>query len=95
MNEHRQALESIMRECANSRTYSRRTQVINTIAMRALGMTATQRHAVHMEIFERVGDDPIKQAYLQRRAKHDAKMAEFMLERHGVLHQPAVCEAQS
>lgn len=84
MSEHRQALEKIMRICAESRTYSRRTQTINNEAMRALGMTASQRHEVHMRIFERVGDTPLQDAYLKRREKARAKLATYMLDAHGV-----------
>lgn len=84
MSEHREALEKIMRICADSRTYTRRTQGINDEAMRALGMTANQRHAKHMEIMDRVGDQPCKDAYLARRAKAQAKFGVFMLDRHGI-----------
>lgn len=84
MSEHRQALEKIMRICAESRTYSRRTQAINNEAMTALGMTANQRHEVHMRIFERVGETPFLDAYLKRREKARQKMAAYMLDSHGV-----------
>lgn len=76
MSEHRKALEQIMRQCEQSRTYNRRTQVINDIAMRALGMTYGQRHEVHMSIMDKVGDEPLKQAYLARRARAEKKAAE-------------------
>ena len=84
MSEHRAALEQIMRLCAESRTYTRRTQLINNVAMKALGMTAGQRHQVHVEIMDRIGDKPLKEAYLRRKAKADAKMAAYMRETHGV-----------
>ena len=88
MSDHRDALEAIMRECANSRTYTRRVQVINTIAMKALGMTAGQRHAVHLRIMERIGDEPMKARYLERRAKADARMSQFMRDAHGIELEP-------
>lgn len=84
MSEHRAALEQIMRLCAESRTYTRRTQLINNVAMKALGMTAGQRHEVHIAIMDRVGDEPLKEAYLRRKAKTDAKLAAYMAETHGV-----------
>ena len=90
MSDHRKALDDIMRECANSRSYTRRTQVINDIAMKALGMTAGQRHEVHMRIMDRIGDKPAKAAYLRRREKFDAKMMQYMQQTHGVEHKPAV-----
>lgn len=90
MSEHRAALEQIMRLCAESRTYTRRTQLINTVAMKALGMTASQRHQVHLEIMDRVGDQPMKAAYLQRQAKASAKMAAYMLGRHDIEIPPTV-----
>lgn len=83
MSDHREALENIMRLCAEARTYTRRTQLINNVAMKALGMTANQRHEVHVRIMDRIGDEPIKRAYLQRKAKADAKMAAYLAE-HGV-----------
>ncbi|MFS2113324.1 hypothetical protein [Herbaspirillum frisingense] len=75
MNSHRQALEQIMRQCAQSRTYTRRVQVINEIAMKALGITAGQRHEEHLSIMTRIGDEPAKQAYLARRARAAEKAA--------------------
>lgn len=90
MGEHRTALEKIMRLCAESRTYSRRTQLINSEAMKALGMTAGQRHQVHIEIMDRLGDKPIKEAYLRRKAKRDAAVAAYALETHGVVLPPMV-----
>lgn len=86
MSEHRKALEDIMRLCAEGRTYTRRTQSINNIAMKALGMTGNQRHEVHMRIMDRVGDDPIKQAYLMRREKAARKMDAYMLDVHGIVN---------
>lgn len=74
MSDHREALERIMRICAESRTYSRRTQHINNVAMYALGMTAAQRHAKHIEIMERVGEKPILAAYLARYEKRKAQL---------------------
>lgn len=75
MSSHRQALEQIVRQCAQSRTYTRRVQVINEIAMKALGMTAGQRHEEHLSIMARIGDEPAKQAYLARRARAAEKAA--------------------
>lgn len=77
MSDHRQALSDIMNLCATGRTYTRRMQLINNIAMVAVGLTANQRHEAHMAIMDRVGDQPIKDAYLARRAKFDAKMAAY------------------
>ena len=85
MADHREALEKIMRICAESRTYTRRTQLINHTAMRSLGMTANQRHAVHIEIMDRLDDNPMKTAYLRRREKARAKMEEYMLKNDGEL----------
>ena len=76
MNDHREALEQIMRICATSRTYTRRTQQINDVAMYAVGMTAAQRQARHVEIMERVGGKPLAADYLERKAKRVAKLAE-------------------
>ncbi len=90
MSEHRAALENIMRLCADARTYTRRTQLINNVAMKALGMTASQRHQVHLEIMDRVGDEPLKKAYLDRKAKQDAKFAAYMLEANGVEVPPMI-----
>lgn len=75
MSEHRKALEQIMRICEESRTYTRRTQNINNVAMLALGMTANQRHDVHISIMDRIGDDPGKKAYLAR--KERARQKQF------------------
>lgn len=76
MSDHREALEEIMRVCATSRTYTRRTQQINEVAMHALGMTSGQRKARHIEIMQRVGGQPIVDAYLARCAKRNAKNQE-------------------
>jgi len=76
MSTHRDALEEIMDLCARSRTYTRRTMLINETAMKAIGMTANQRHAKHMAILDRVGDADAKAAYLQREAKRQAKAAQ-------------------
>ena len=73
MSDHREALEHIMRICATSRTYTRRTQQINEVAMHALGMTSGQRKARHIEIMQRVGGQPIVDAYLERIAKRKAQ----------------------
>ena len=77
MSEHRKALEDIMRMCEGSRTYTRRTQAISNIAMVALGMTANQRHAAHVAILDRIGDQPMRQAFLARHAKYVAKVNEY------------------
>lgn len=74
MIDHREALEHIMRICSTSRTYTRRTQQINDVAMYALGMTAAQRQARHIEIMERVGGKPLATDYLEREAKRTAKI---------------------
>ena len=76
MSDHREALEHIMRICATSRTYTRRTQQINDVAMYAVGMTAAQRQARHVEIMERIGGKPLAADYLEREAKRVAKLAE-------------------
>lgn len=73
MSDHREALEEIMRVCSTSRTYTRRTQQINEVAMHALGMTSGQRKARHIEIMQRVGGQPIVDAYLARCAKRKAQ----------------------
>lgn len=73
MSDHREALEHIMRICATSRTYTRRTQQINEVAMHALGMTSGQRKARHIEIMQRVGGQPIVDAYLARCEKRKAQ----------------------
>ena len=73
MSDHREALEHIMRICATSRTYTRRTQQINEVAMHGLGMTSCQRKARHIEIMHRVGGQPIVDAYLERIAKRKAQ----------------------
>lgn len=73
MSDHRKALEDIARMCSASRIYTRRIQNINEVAMTALGMTANQRHAEHMAVFERVGDKPMKANYLARKAKREEK----------------------
>jgi hypothetical protein len=86
MSTHREALEEIMDLCARSRTYTRRTMLINETAMKALGMTANQRHAKHMAILHRIGDVPAKEAYLQREAKRQAKAA---VQASTVLHAAA------
>jgi hypothetical protein len=86
MSDHRAALENIMRLCGESRVYTRRTQQINNVAMKALGMTASQRHEVHVGIMDRVGDAPLKDAYLRRKAKQDAK---FATPQEAALHEDA------
>lgn len=73
MSDHREALEHIMRICATSRTYTRRTQQINEVAMHAMGMTSGQRKARHIEIMQRVGGQPIVDAYLARCEKRKAQ----------------------
>lgn len=73
---HRDALSSIMESCAASRTYSRRIQFIHETAMRALGLTASQRNRRHLEIIDRVGPNPGKDAYVlrdRRRAEQAAR----------------------
>jgi len=84
-----------MRLCGESRVYTRRTQKINNVAMKALGMTATQRHHVHIEIMDRIGDKPLKEAYLKRKAKQDAKFATLQEavqheDAHGAFHLDGV-----
>ena len=76
MSDHREALEHIMRICATSRTYTRRTQQINDVDMYAVGMTAAQRQARHVEIMQRVGGQPIVDAYLERCRKRTQKNQE-------------------
>lgn len=76
MSTHRDALQEIMDLCARSRTYTRRTMLINETAMKALGMTANQRHAKHIAILDRIGDADTKAAYLQREAKRQVKAAQ-------------------
>ena len=78
MSDLRDALDQILIICNGSRTYPRRTQTIHEVAMRALGLTAGQRTARHMAVFERIGDAPGKQAFLVREAKREAKLAESL-----------------
>lgn len=82
MSEHRKALEDIMHICASGRTYTRRQQAIHDVAMKALGMTHNQRHERHLAVFDRIGEDPIRDAYLARRAKREAKYAEYLAEQN-------------
>ncbi|MRW88820.1 hypothetical protein GJ699_02345 [Duganella sp. FT80W] len=78
MSDHRDALADIMRLCATSRTYTRRVQNINEVAMVALGMTANQRHAQHLEILDRIGDQPFKDAYMKRKARREEKFSTLL-----------------
>jgi hypothetical protein len=73
MSDLRDTLDQILTLCAQSRTYSRRTQQIHEVAMRGLGLTANQREARHLEILGRVGGNPRKDAFLERKAKREAK----------------------
>lgn len=75
MSDHRNALEHIMHLCAESRTYTRRDQTINEVAMQALGMTQNQRQQVHVTIMNRIGGQPIVDAYLARCKKRNDKRA--------------------
>lgn len=75
MSDLREALDRILVICNQSRNYSRRTQTIHEVAMKGLGLTANQREARHMRIFERIGDEPGKQRWLEREAKRQAKLA--------------------
>lgn len=75
MSDLRNTLEHILHLCNQSRTYSRRTQLIHEAAMKGLGLTVNQRHQRHMAIFERIGDNPAMQAYQAREAKRQAKEA--------------------
>lgn len=77
MSDHREALDQILRICNESRTYTRRTQHIHQVAMKALGMTEGQRQARHIAIFERIGDTPGKVAFLARKEKMAKKIAEY------------------
>lgn len=72
MSEHREALERIMQLCSEGQSYTRRTQAIHEVAMKALGLTANQRRERHEAVFERTGDEARKVSYLARRAKFDA-----------------------
>ena len=71
-NDLRDAFDRILDLCSQSRTYTRRIQLIHDEAMRALGMTASQRQARHIAVFERIGDDPGRAAYEARVAKRRA-----------------------
>lgn len=73
MSDLRNTLDQILTLCAQSRTYTRRTQQIHEVAMRGLGLTANQREARHLEILGRIGGNPHKQAFLERKAKREAK----------------------
>lgn len=74
MSDLREALEDIMSLCKSARQYTRRTQQIHEVAMRALGLTATQREYRHVEIFTRLGDIPAKTRFLEREAKRREKL---------------------
>lgn len=74
MSDHRKALDDIVRLCSTSRTYTRRIQNINEVAMVALGMTANQRHAQHMEVIDRIGDEPVKAAYMARKLRREERL---------------------
>lgn len=71
----RKALDDIVVICNQSRTYTRRIQLIHEIAMRALGMTAGQREQRHIAVFDRLGDAPAKSAFEQREDKRRARAA--------------------
>lgn len=73
MSDLRQALDDICRLCNESRTYTRRTQVIHEVAMKGLGMTGGQRRARHIAVFERTGDHPGLRAYNERAEKRRLK----------------------
>ncbi len=73
MSDLREALAHITLLCSQSRSYTRRTQSINEVAMYALGMTGHQRKERHLEIMGRTGGDDAKQRYLDRRAKRSAQ----------------------
>ncbi len=76
MHDHRAALIQIMEICGLSQSYTRRTQHINDVAMRALGMTSNQRCAVHGEIIKRTAGTDAYAGYLARCAKRDAHLLE-------------------
>lgn len=71
----RDALEFIMKVCNHSSQYTRRTQTIHEAAMFGLGMTQPQRNRRHQAIFERIGDNPGRDAFLKRQAKRDEFLA--------------------
>jgi hypothetical protein len=77
MSDLRETLDTILRLCASSRAYTRRVQQIHDVAMRGLGMTAGQREERHMAILDRIGDEPVKAAWLAREAKRKAKEAAY------------------
>lgn len=76
MHDHRAALIKIMEICGLSTSYTRRIQHVNDVAMRALGMTANQRCAVHGEIIQRTAGSDAYAGYLARCAKRDAYLRE-------------------
>lgn len=76
MSDHRDALEQILRLCSSGQKYTRRTQQIHDVAMRALGLTQGQRTKRHCAIFDRIGDNPAKAAFEAREATRQAKQAE-------------------
>ncbi|MCG2586536.1 hypothetical protein [Massilia sp. TS11] len=69
MSDHREALEQILVLCNQSRTYTRRIQAIHEVAMYALGLTQSQRKARHVNVFERIGDKPGRDAFLLRQER--------------------------
>lgn len=73
-SQYRAALNEIGKLCNTSRTYTRRMQNINEIVMTAQGLTANQRHEQHLEIMNRIGDKPLRDAYLARKSRRKDKL---------------------
>lgn len=79
---HREALEKIATICRQSEMYSRRTQHIHEVAMRSLGLTANQRMAEHMAVFDVAGDEVQRRKFLERAAARQRRL-DAMRERPG------------
>jgi hypothetical protein len=72
---HREALEKVASICRESETYTRRTQHIHEVAMRALGMTLEQRMAHHMDVFDRTKEDAERIHFLAAAAARHRRIA--------------------
>lgn len=79
---HREALEEIAKACTQSRTYTRRTQYIHEVAMKALGMTAGQRMQRHMAVFDKTKEEEARERFMQRAAKQ-ARRDDALRAKHG------------
>lgn len=79
MSEHRNALEKILKICYESSEYSRRTQAIHEEAMKALGLTESQRQTRHVKAMmrsEQFKEDRKISAGMARKAHKEAVEAD-------------------